>query len=191
MGLTANRAEQERMRTFQAGILKKTDGFTLLELIFVAFLLSIALTFVSVRWNVFSKQSKDTLLEKLSIEIALLRENSISEYRQKAIELDVTMNTIRIGEVDLIKGFVSEREILMPAKYLLKDAVINGEKFSIGKTVMRLYPTGIVDKVILHFESEKEGFFSITINPLTARVSEENGYIEEIKIPVTGRVNPT
>jgi len=179
------------MRTFQAEILKKTDGFTLLELIFVAFLLSIALTFVSVRWNVFSKQSKDTLLEKISIEIALLRENSISEYRQKAIELDLTKNTIRIGEVDLIKGFVPEREIPMPEKYLLKDAVVNGEKFSIGKTVMRLYPTGLVDKVILHFESEKEGFFSITINPLTARVSEENGYVEEIKIPVTGRVNPT
>jgi prepilin-type N-terminal cleavage/methylation domain-containing protein len=171
--------------------LKKTNGFTILELIFVVFILSISLTFVSVRWNVFSKQSKDTLLEKLSIEIALLRENSISEYRQKAIEFDLTKNTIRIGEVDRVKGFIPEREILIPEKYLLKDAVVNGDKFSIGKTVMRLYPTGLVDKVILHFESEKEGFFSITINPLTARISEANGYIEEIKIPVTGRANPT
>jgi hypothetical protein len=171
--------------------LRKIDGFTLLEFIFVAFLLSIALTFVSVRWNVFAKQTKDTLLEKLSIEIALLRENSISEYRQKAIELDLTKNAMRIGEVDLVRGFIAEREIVMPEKYILKDVVVNGEKFSIGKTVMRLYPAGLVDRVILHFESEREGFFSVTINPLTARINEANGYIEEIKIPVAGRANPT
>ena len=171
--------------------MRETDGFTILELILVIFILSISLTFVSVRWNVFSKQSKDTLLEKLSIEIALLRENSISEYRQKAIEFDLTKNAIRIGETDQVKGFIPEREIVIPQKYVLKDAVVNGDKFSIGKTVMRLYPTGLVDKVILHFESEREGFFSITINPLTARISEANGYIEEIKIPATGRANPT
>ncbi len=179
------------MRTSQAETLKKTDGFTILELIFVAFLLSIAVAFVSVRWNVFSKQGRDTFLEKFSIEIALLRENSIADYRQKAIELDMTGNAIRVGEVDRINGFVTEREIGVPEKQVLKDAVINGEKISIGKTVMRLYPNGLVDKVILHFESEKEGFFSIIINPLTARVSEANGYIEEIKLPVTGRANPT
>lgn len=184
-----NRAGQERMQTFQAGILKKTDGFTLLELILVVFLFAIALTFVSVRWDAFSKRSKETLLERISIEIALLRENAISDYRQKAIELDLTTNTIRIGEVDLIKGFIPEREIPIPEKYFLKDVVINGEKFSIGKPVMRLYPTGLVDKVILHFEGDTEGFFSLIVNPLTAKVSEEHGYIEEIS--VTKRDNLT
>ncbi|MCX8022697.1 MAG: hypothetical protein N2745_07995 [Syntrophorhabdaceae bacterium] len=179
------------MRISQAETLKKTDGLTLLEFIIVAFLLSLAISFVGIRWNTAFKETKDTLLERISVEIALLKELSISEYRQKAMEIDFSTNRIMIGEIDGIYGFMPSKPFNMPEKYMLKDVVINGEKFTIGKAYIRIYPTGLVDKVIFHFEGEKEGFFSIKINPLTAKASEENGYVEEIQISLPGRVNPT
>ncbi len=170
--------------------MKRINGFTLLELILVVLLLSILLSFASVRWgDLLPKNDKETFPEKFSIEIALLRENAISDYQTKVIEFDLTKNIISIGEMDVLRGFVPSREIQIPKEYLLKDVVVNGEKFTLGKALMRLYSTGLVDKAILHLEGEKEGFYSITINPLTARISGENGYIEEISIPK--RDNPT
>ncbi|MCX5810684.1 MAG: hypothetical protein NTX36_15165 [Proteobacteria bacterium] len=174
--------EQEKMRIYQAGILTKNSGFTLLELILITLLMSILLTFASVRWDVFSKKDKDTFLERFSIEVLLLRENAVSDYEQKAIQFDVTKNMVSIGYVDLIKGFVSSRDMEIPEAYLLKDVIINGEKFSLGKPVMRFYSTGLVDRLIIHLEGRDEGFYSVIINPLTAKMIGEHGYIEEIVI---------
>jgi len=170
------------MQTYQIETLKKINGFTLFELILVILLLSILISFASVRWDVLSKGGKETFLEKFSIEVSLLRENAISDFQRKVLRFDVTKNIIEAGEMDTIKGFTSEREFAVPDKYILKDVVINGEKFSVGQAVMFFYPNGLVDRVIIHFEGEKEGYYSIIVNPLTARITEENGYIEEYQL---------
>lgn len=171
------------MRISQTEISKKTDGFTLLELILVILLISLLLTFASVKWDILPKKEKETFMERLAIELSLLRESSVSDYEQKAIELDFTGNTISLGYIDLVKGYVAYRELVSPEGNVLKNAIINGEKYSIGKVVMRAYPTGLIDRAILHFEGEEEGFYSIIINPLTAKITEERGHIEEIVIP--------
>jgi prepilin-type N-terminal cleavage/methylation domain-containing protein len=181
--------EQEKMLIFQVRTLRKINGFTLLEVILAVLLISILLTFASVRWDFFTAKNRETFLEKLSIEISLLRENAISDFEPKAIQFDITKNVLSIGYVDVIKGFVSSRDMKIPEAYLLKDVVINGRKISMGKAVMRFYPTGLVDRLIMHLEGEKEGFYSVTINPLTSKMSEEHGYLEEIIIPK--RDNPT
>jgi hypothetical protein len=41
----------------------------------------------------------------------------------------------------------------------------------------------MIDRVILHFETDKEQFYSVLLNPLTAKVTGEYGYIEEISLP--------
>jgi hypothetical protein len=137
----------------------------------------------------FCKKRSETFLERLSTEISLLRENAISDYEQKAIQFDMTKNALSIGYVDLIKGFVSSKDMEIPEENILKDVIINGGKISIGKAVMRLYPNGLIDRSIMHLEGKKEGFYSLTVNPLTAKISEEHGYLEEIIIPK--RDNPT
>jgi len=181
--------EQEKTLIYQVRTLRRINGFTLLELILVVLLMSILLTFASVKWDFLAKKDKETFLERLSIEISLLRENAISDYEQKAIQFDLKNNLVSIGYVDLIKGFVSSRDIEIPETYLLKDVIINGGKISIGKAVMRFYPTGLVDRLIMHLDGKNEGFCSVIINPLTAKISEEHGYLEEIIIPK--RDNPT
>lgn len=175
--------ERGKILIFQVRTLTKTNGFTLLELILVVFLMSILLTFASVRWDFFVKDDGESFLERLSIEISLLRESVISDYEQKAIRFDITNNILNIGHVDPIKGFVSSRNIEIPDEHLLKSILINGEKISIGKAIMRFYPTGLVDRTIMHLEGKKKGFYSVIINPLTAKISEEHGHIEEIIVP--------
>lgn len=175
-----NKVAQVKMRTYQVRTLKRINGFTLLELLLVLLLLSILITFASARWDVLSRNSKETFLEKLSIEVSLLRENAISDFEKKTLRFDITKNIIETGIMDRIKGFSVDRDFAVPEKYILKDVVINGEKYAIGQALMSFYPNGLVDRAIIHLEGEKEGFYTIIVNPLTASITEEHGYIEEI-----------
>jgi prepilin-type N-terminal cleavage/methylation domain-containing protein len=167
-------------------ILIKTRGFTFLELIIVMVLLSLFLSFLSVNWVVFSRKEKETFLETLSLQVAVLREDAISTYQFRAMEFDITNNVIKVGAIDLIKGFDAFRQVDVPRGYVLKDVIINGRKTTIGKTLARFYPSGLLDRTIIHFEADKEGFYSVVIHPLTAKVEAANDYLEEIKIPEGG-----
>jgi prepilin-type N-terminal cleavage/methylation domain-containing protein len=166
--------------------LTRIKGFTFVELVLVILLLSILLTFASVNWTLFPRKDAETFLERFSIEVALLRENAISSYQLRVIEVDLTNNALGIGAIDLVKGFDMFRRVEIPEGYVVKDTIINGTKNSMGKRYVRFYPNGLVDKTILHMEGKKEGFYSITIHPLTAKVEAQNGYVEEISIPEGG-----
>jgi hypothetical protein len=134
------------------------------------------------------KSGKDNFLEQFSIEVSLLREDAVSNYENRIIEFDIPNSRIRIGMIEQGKGFVETREIQIPPEYSIKDVVINGDSFSLGKAAMTFYSNGMVDRVLLHMNQENE-LYTLLINPLTAKVTGENGYTEEIS--VTRRNNPS
>jgi prepilin-type N-terminal cleavage/methylation domain-containing protein len=157
-------------------------GFTLVELLLVTLLLAIFLTLASVNWQVFSRKSGENFIESFSIEVTLLREEAISSFEERAIQFDISTNSIYIGRPDRLQGFLKARELKVPEPYVLRDVVLNGEKITVGKTTMRFLSSGMIDRVILHFVSVKDQFYTVLLNPLTARVTAENGYVEEITI---------
>jgi prepilin-type N-terminal cleavage/methylation domain-containing protein len=160
----------------------RDEGFTLVELLIVTLLLAIFLTLASVNWQVFSRKGGESFLESFSIEVILLREEAISNYEERAIQFDISTNSIYIGRPDRLKGFLQARELKVPEPYVLRDVVLNGEKISVGKPTMRFLSSGMIDRVILHFVSAKDQFYTVLLNPLTARVTGENGYVEEIAL---------
>ncbi len=170
------------MRISPARILIKSRGFTLVELLIVTLLLAIFLTFASVKWQSLSKKGGESFLESFSIQVTLLREEAISNYEERAIQFDLSTNSIYIGSPDRLKGFLQSRELAVPETYVLKDIVLNGEKITVGKATMRFLSTGLIDRVILHFAEGKDQFYTVLLNPLTAKVTGEKGYIEEITL---------
>jgi prepilin-type N-terminal cleavage/methylation domain-containing protein len=173
--------KEQKKRTIEALLKSAGRGFTLMELILVVLLMSILITFASVNWGVLSKKEAETFVEKFSIEVALLREDAIATYQQRAIQFDLTNNIISVGVMDLAQGFKALRSLDIPEGYMLKDVVINGEKISRGKREMKFYPTALVDKAIIHFDARTE-FFSVMVQPLTAKVEARNVYVEEISL---------
>jgi prepilin-type N-terminal cleavage/methylation domain-containing protein len=165
----------------QARISTKTKGFTLLELLVVVLLISIFVTFASVNWGVFAKKDSETLLEKFSLEVGLLREEAISGYQEKAIRFDLANNTVSMGAVNAVDGFRESRRLDLPDGYVLKDVVVNGVKTIRGTKTMSFYPSALVDKAIIHFETRTQ-YYTLIIQPLTAKVEAQDAYVEEISL---------
>jgi hypothetical protein len=51
---------------------------------------------------------------------------------------------------------------------------------------MLFYESGMVDRTLIHLEG-KDQYYSLLVNPLTAKVTGKDGYIEET--PVKSRDN--
>ena len=105
------------------------------------------------------------------------------------MEFDVAGNTISAGRIDKIRGYVLSKELPLPSDYKLRNVVINGETFPTGKPLVRFCPSGMVDRIIVHLDREASDPYSIIVDPLTARVTGKDGYIEEILLP--GRNKPS
>ncbi len=159
--------------------LRKTNGFTLVELLIVIFIIGMFVTFASVNWTNMVKKGKEGLLEQFSINVSLIREDAVSNYEDRVVEYDVSAGTIRVGRIDQKNGFIQTGELRLTDEYRLKDVVINGQSHSIGKCYMTFHATGLVDRTVVHLEG-KDQFYSLLVNPLTAKVTGENGYTEEI-----------
>jgi prepilin-type N-terminal cleavage/methylation domain-containing protein len=167
------------MRIFRAPISRRTKGFTLVELIIVVLLISIFLMFASVNWRTTSRTEKEALLETLSAGISLVREEAISNYEDRMLEFDIGRNKVMVGVVDEKGLFTGSGELPFPQGYQLKDVVLNGRPFPSGKCYGTLHANGTADRMIIHVEGEN-AFYSVLVNPLTAKVSGEDGYFEEL-----------
>jgi prepilin-type N-terminal cleavage/methylation domain-containing protein len=166
----------------------RTKGFTFVELAIAIVVISILMTLVAVNWGPMLEKGKQTFLDRFAMEVAVLREEAVSNFQQRAMEFNITENTIRVGAIDLVKGFDPLRQVPLPEGYSVKETIINGKKITMGKTYVLFYPSGLLDKAILHIEESKD-FSSIIINPLTAKVEIKSGYVEEVSLPE--RTNPS
>jgi prepilin-type N-terminal cleavage/methylation domain-containing protein len=178
------------MRIFRATISPRNEGFTLVELLIVILVMGIFITFASVNWDIGSKKGKDALLERFSINIAMIREEAVSDYENKVLEFDLGAGKVRIGSVDEKNAFVESGEVELSDEYRLQDLVINGQPCPTGKCYVTFRADGTVDRTIVHLEGKDESdLYSMIVNPLTARVTGENGHTEET--PFRDRNNPS
>lgn len=163
-------------------------GFTLVELLIVILLISLFLTFASVNWNAVHKTGTEAFLENFSISVAMIKEDAVSNYENRVVEFTIIEDTIRVGTIDEKNVLIEKSRIPLAKDYRIKDVVINGQPFPTGKCYMTFHPNGMVDRVVLHLEGNDD-LYTLLINPLTARVTGEKGYVEGIALE--GRNNPT
>lgn len=167
------------MLTSQVQILTKTNGFTLIELVLVIFIFALVSGFVFARFELGSGSKQDDFVANLSTDLAILRQESASDASIRVVEIDILNNTLKAGFIDIHTGFRELKQLFADDKLRIVDVVINGEKFSTSKAYMRIYPSGLVDRTILHMLTDTDSSFTVLIHPLTSKVSIMQGHVEE------------
>jgi hypothetical protein len=64
----------------------------------------------------------------------------------------------------------------LPTGVRFEDIVIPTEKVSEGQTYTQFFPTGLVDRSIVHLRADNGVQLSVLIHPLSGRVTIEPGY---------------
>lgn len=169
------------MPTYPARKLRRIDGFTLLELLIVLVTLAVLLPFVFLSFDVLQARGKERLFSVLSLEVSLLREKAATDYVIKCLEFDIGSGVIKSGNFSPDMQCVAEKEITIPEDLFLRDVVVNGQKFTQGRCVAKVYPFSFSDKFILHFETSNGNFYTIISHPLIAKLEEFDEYVEETK----------
>lgn len=156
-------------------------GFTLLELSLVILIISIVLLLILPNFSGLRQRlESEREIERISQTIKYLYTES--QLRNEIItllfDLDGNKFYALVGSEKDENYFIPERKLNLPLR--IKDIVDSeGNRITQGIVYLNFYPTGYTQKTTIHFEDEKERFYTLFINPLTAKTHIEEGYLVE------------
>lgn len=158
MVLTRKREEKERTQTSQTGI--SNEGFTLLELIVVIFIISITLGIVLSSIN--TRPSLTSEAKRLSAILRYVLDEAISKKQTLTVTAKIPEKRLiyELPEGKKEEFFPHLAEIRQGSKGTLKDSELK----------IFFYPSGVKDLFIFILRDDKDRF-EITLNPLSNRVN--------------------
>jgi prepilin-type N-terminal cleavage/methylation domain-containing protein len=196
------------MRISKAGILNKYphtrtnlsdshSGFTLIELTVTLLIVSVILGFVLPRIGnmVYSSDLKQSVRQLRAI-LSVARSLTTRDRIPRRVVCDISNSEIRIereileeGDDQVMVNYEAENSILIRSFHFPKGVKIEdvitatGDKETDGEAYLRISKNGMISGNTIHIAKGEERF-TLTINPLTGRVSIDEGYIEEFKVEV-------
>lgn len=175
--------------------LKTHGGFTLIELTVALFLISVIMGLALPRLGnfLYSSDLKHSLRQLRAI-LSVARSSAASERIPRRVVCDISNGKISIekelreeGEGQVIVDYEKDNSVLirtykLPKGVQMQDVLAEtGEKETDGTAYLRIDTTGIITGNIIHL-SKGEQLYTVFINPLTGRITLEEGYFEEYKV---------
>lgn len=167
----------------------REDGFTLLEIMVVLFLISLIAVIVVPRlsWRHSSGIKKST--RTLVREFRVLHWEAIS--RQEILRLDYDLDHRRISASIIdpsgtIKSFqtLGVHDFTLSGKVRISLVnVLHEGKVSDGKTFTQFFPSGSVEPTRIFLEDSRGARLTIAVRPLSGRVRVMKGRVERKKMP--------
>ncbi len=173
----------------------RQDGFTLIELTVTLLLITImvGITLPRIGDAIYSTNLKHSVRQLRAL-ITLARSKATLERIPRRVVCDMTQGEIRIeremrdeGEGQVIFTYEPDTSLMMRAYRLpegvkMEDVITEtGEKETSGTAHLRIAPNGLVTGNFIHLRKGEEQY-TLHINPLTGRVTIEEGYREEFKV---------
>lgn len=183
--------EKERTLTSRVGISNR--GFTLFEIVVVLFIVSLISLVVFPKLQGFLAPDLPGTARHLIATIQHLRDEA--EATKQIYRLNYDLNT---GEywTSLVSETSSPiggsgggsqevntaliKQVALPDRIRFKDiTTLHQGKVSEGQAFTQFYPSGRVEKTLIHLTLDKDQVLALIINPLTGAVKVYDHYIEE------------
>ena len=171
--------------TFRVQTIWTQDGFTLVELSIVILLLSFVLLFSIPRYaDVLGGQRLKSSGHLITGMVRYVYDQATAKRRIYRLNYSLKDGQLWISFLNDEGEFVDDLSPLGRRQQLLtgvrfEDIVTPTEKVKEGKTYTLFFPTGLVDKGIVHLRLEDGEQLSLFIHPLSGRVKIEQGYRDE------------
>jgi len=193
MGKTAAKGS---MRISKAGTWNKPGqgGFTLLELIVTLLLITIVLSFTLPKiGNVLYSTDLRESVRQLRALLTAARSLAVAEGIPRRIVCDLSKGEIHVeravyhkeGEIETVRYEMDSSILIhrytLPRHVKIEDVITeSGDKITEGTATLRIGINGMIFGNRIHL-LQKEKQYTLVINPLTGRITVEQGYTEETR----------
>jgi prepilin-type N-terminal cleavage/methylation domain-containing protein len=167
---------------------KDKNGFSLIEFIIVMLILSVLFLFIVPKIESGTKLNINKSARRLAGAVIYIRNEVIFKKKNLRIMYDMEEHTYSIKEIVRTKaGFAAEEyEEKEVSTLSLEEGVrfmdiktTYGGRLNFGKTYTHFFPTGMVEKTLIHLINENDAIKTLDVNVLTGEVDIFDDYYDE------------
>ena len=173
------------MMTSRVQIIWTQDGLSLVELSIVILLLSFLLLLSIPRFGaVLVGQRLNSTGHLITGMVRHLYDQSTAKKRVYRLNYQINDGEIWVafpndeGEFIEDQSSTFTRRRKLPTGIQFEDVVTAAEKVKEGQAYTQFFPSGLVDRTIVHLRADDGSQLSVLIHPLSGRVTIEPGYRE-------------
>jgi prepilin-type N-terminal cleavage/methylation domain-containing protein len=167
-------------------------GFTLLELLVVILIIGMFAAFAAVRLDGAVSGGDLRLASRMIIgEIRALRGKAAHTHRTQQLTFDidkqyfypvleeVEKEETAFGDIEKDDKETDSRRKLPEGVFFEDVAILSKDKIQNGEATILFFPDGTIERSLIHLRNEKDGVYTLEINPLTGAVKIHDRYIEQ------------
>jgi general secretion pathway protein H len=162
---------------------RHANGFTLLEIMVVLFLISLIAMIIVPRLSFSPSSPISQVTRNLVREFKILHWEAISTQNMVRLDFDLDRRRISASFLDpsgTIKPFERSgvRDFFLPKKISIRQVdVLHQGKVTDGRTFIQFFPSGSVEPTRIYLDDENGRSMTIIIRPLTGRILVKNGRV--------------
>jgi len=174
--------------TFQFSIFNgaKRQGFTLIELTVVVFLIGVMLA-VSIprfRYSIITDNLKSSTRRIIGL-LTSLRNEAIRDQKNYLLHFDIESNQLWIAFEGITKEereMAQERALQLPEDVRIIDVWKKGKgKMVDGEVNIRFSKKGYVEQTVIHLGADDGREFTLLLNPFLAKIKSYDKYVDIYK----------
>jgi prepilin-type N-terminal cleavage/methylation domain-containing protein len=160
------------------------DGFTLVELSIVILLLSFILLLSIPRFSaVLAGHRLNSSGHLITGMVRYIYDQATAKKRLYRLNYDLKEGELWVTFLNEAGDFVDDQSILarqrkLPPGIQFEDIAVAAEKVKEGRTYTQFFPSGLVDRAIIHLRTDGGAQLSVLIHSISGRVTIEPGYRE-------------
>ncbi len=160
-------------------------GFTLIELVLVLFILGLVLTAVFPKMISFTGGDFKRTSRHLIRTVQLLMDRAAATNRLYRLHYDLESQQYWATVLES-SGEFSKADPILVQRVSLRDPIrlddvttLRQGKVTEGRAFTQFYPSGLVERTLLHLSKGEDDTVTLIIEPLTGRIKIKEGYVEE------------
>jgi prepilin-type N-terminal cleavage/methylation domain-containing protein len=160
------------------------SGFTLLEIMIVVMILGLVAMLVVPRlFSVLDGDARSASRDVAGLVAALVQE-AVASHTIHRLTFDLETNEYWVTTLSQAGGVLEESPPVgakraLPAEVRFEDVVTSHQGLvTEGRAFTQVFPSGIVTRTTIHLEEHDRSHYTLTVNPITGRVTVVDGYVE-------------